>query len=135
MAGNMRSRWTDFLASDGEKPDRMRDGEFEDRQQSRAELLAEWEHGWQCVFNALTPAQQKTITDVGVELEAFATQSAKEDDDAVAAVYRKVNAKVVDMDDAVVNRWRKIAEDAAWTDFAKRNADCERFLKLAKAVT
>ena len=87
------------------------------------------------VFNALTPAQQKAITDVGVELETFATQSAKEDDDAVAAVYRKVNAKVVDMDDAVVNRWRKIAEDAAWTDFAKRNADCERFLKLAKAVT
>ena len=39
----------------GPAADRMRDGEFEDRQQSRAELLAEWEHGWQCVFNALTP--------------------------------------------------------------------------------
>lgn len=55
MAGNMRSRWIDFLTSDGEKPDRMRDGEFEARNQSRAELLAEWEHGWQCVFDALTP--------------------------------------------------------------------------------
>jgi|DEB19_MinimDraft_3_1074340.scaffolds.fasta_scaffold69936_2 hypothetical protein len=55
MAGNMRSRWVDFLTSDGEKPDRKRDGEFEDPHQSRADLLAEWEHGWQCVFDALTP--------------------------------------------------------------------------------
>ena len=55
MAGNMRSRWINFLTSDGEKPDRMRDREFEDPRQSRAELLAEWEHGWQCVFEALEP--------------------------------------------------------------------------------
>jgi hypothetical protein len=55
MAGNMRSRWINFLASDGEKPDRMRDREFEDPGQSRAELMAEWEHGWLCVFDALTP--------------------------------------------------------------------------------
>jgi hypothetical protein len=55
MAGNMRSRWVNFLTSDGEKPDRMRDGEFEDPHQSRAELMAEWEHGWRCVFDALTP--------------------------------------------------------------------------------
>ncbi|HWI18975.1 MAG TPA: DUF1572 family protein [Vicinamibacterales bacterium] len=55
MSGNMRSRWTDFLTSDGEKPDRRRDGEFEDPRQSRAELLAEWEEGWQCVFDALKP--------------------------------------------------------------------------------
>jgi TRAP-type C4-dicarboxylate transport system substrate-binding protein len=86
------------------------------------------------VFDSLTPAQQKAVNDVGLELESFATASAKEDDEAVAAVYKKVGAKVVDMDDSVVNRWRKIAEDAAWTDFANRSADCERFLKLAKAV-
>lgn len=55
MAGNMRSRWVNFLTSDGEKPDRMRDREFEDPKQSRAELLAEWEHGWTCVWDALTP--------------------------------------------------------------------------------
>ena len=55
MAGNMRSRWINFLASDGEKPDRMRDREFEDPGQSRAELIAEWEHGWKSVFDALTP--------------------------------------------------------------------------------
>lgn len=55
MAGNMRSRWVDFLTSDGEKPDRMRDREFEAVRPSRAELEAEWEHGWQCVFDALSP--------------------------------------------------------------------------------
>ncbi len=55
MAGNMRSRWVDFLESDGEKPSRTRDQEFEEVPQTRAELMAEWEHGWQCVFDALTP--------------------------------------------------------------------------------
>ena len=55
MAGNMRSRWVDFLISDGEKPDRLRDREFEDPRQNRADLLAEWEHGWQCLFTALSP--------------------------------------------------------------------------------
>lgn len=55
MAGNMRSRWTDFLTSDGEKPDRNRDTEFEAPPQSRAEIMAMWEAGWKCVFDALTP--------------------------------------------------------------------------------
>ncbi|MEP6783357.1 MAG: DUF1572 family protein [Acidobacteriota bacterium] len=62
MAGNMRSRWVNFLTSDGEKADRRRDGEFEDPHQSHAELLAEWEHGWQCVFDAITP-----LTDADLE--------------------------------------------------------------------
>lgn len=55
LAGNMRSRWTDFLTTDGEKPDRNRDGEFEDAPKSRAELLALWERGWTVMFNALEP--------------------------------------------------------------------------------
>jgi hypothetical protein len=55
MAGNMRSRWTDFLTSDGEKPDRFRDREFEDHVLSRAELLAEWEDGWRRLFDAINP--------------------------------------------------------------------------------
>jgi hypothetical protein len=55
MAGNMRSRWTNFRTSDGEKPDRHRDQEFEDVKISRADLMAEWEDGWQRVFDALRP--------------------------------------------------------------------------------
>jgi uncharacterized damage-inducible protein DinB len=55
MAGNMRSRWTDFLTSDGEKPDRRRDDEFMDPPESREALLAMWEEGWRSVFAALEP--------------------------------------------------------------------------------
>jgi hypothetical protein len=53
MWGNMRSRWTDFLTSDGEKQWRQRDAEFEDLIGDRATLMARWEDGWQCVFDAL----------------------------------------------------------------------------------
>ncbi len=55
MYGNMLSRWTDFLTSDGEKPTRNRDSEFEDPATTRAELLAQWERGWSCLFHALDP--------------------------------------------------------------------------------
>ena len=55
IAGNMRSRWTDFLTSDGEKPDRNRDTEFETPPATRAELLRIWEDGWARVFTALEP--------------------------------------------------------------------------------
>jgi hypothetical protein len=54
IAGNMRSRWTDFLTTDGEKPDRNRDGEFElGAGAARAQLLHRWEDGWRCLFAAL----------------------------------------------------------------------------------
>jgi len=66
MAGNMRSRWTDFLTTDGEKPDRNRDSEFEEPPSTRAELLAMWESGWDCVFAAIRPLTEtdlaRTIT-------------------------------------------------------------------------
>src|SRR6185436_3039145 len=55
MAGNMRSRWTDFLTSDGEKPDRDRDSEFIDPPATRESLLRTWEDGWSRVFDALEP--------------------------------------------------------------------------------
>lgn len=55
LAGNMRSRFTDFLNTDGEKPNRKRDTEFEAPPKTRAELMAMWETGWQHVFSALAP--------------------------------------------------------------------------------
>jgi hypothetical protein len=55
MAGNMRSRFTDFLTSDGEKPDRNRDGEFVDPPQDREQLMKLWDDGWQCFFGAIEP--------------------------------------------------------------------------------
>src|SRR5437016_14122394 len=55
MAGNMCSRWTDFLTTDGEKPDRNRDAEFETPPKTRAALMELWERGWKYVFDALEP--------------------------------------------------------------------------------
>src|SRR5687767_1179530 len=56
MAGNMFSRWTDFLTSDGEKPDRNRDQEFViEPDANKDQVVDYWERGWQCVFNALEP--------------------------------------------------------------------------------
>jgi len=66
MAGNMRSRWTDFLTTDGEKPNRDRDTEFVNPPESRQATLAVWEEGWQCLFRALGPLSeedlQRTVT-------------------------------------------------------------------------
>ena len=55
ITGNMRSRWTDFLTTDGEKPNRNRDGEFVDPPSTRDALMREWEDGWACVFDAIEP--------------------------------------------------------------------------------
>ena len=62
MAGNMRSRWTDFLTSDGEKPDRNRDTEFEmNAGTTRAEVMAWWENGWKLVFDAVDPLKPEDM--------------------------------------------------------------------------
>jgi len=55
IVGNMRSRWTDFLTTDGEKPGRHRDTEFEDPPATREALMALWQSGWDLVFGALEP--------------------------------------------------------------------------------
>jgi hypothetical protein len=62
IAGNMRSRWTDFLTTDGEKPDRNRDSEFEAPPKSKAELIAMWERGWKSLFDALVPLTDADLT-------------------------------------------------------------------------
>jgi Protein of unknown function (DUF1572) len=62
LAGNLRSRWTDFLTTDGEKPDRNRDAEFESAPITRAELLEMWERGWQCIFTALEALTDDDLT-------------------------------------------------------------------------
>jgi uncharacterized damage-inducible protein DinB len=67
MSGNMRSRWTNFLTTDGEKPDRDRDSEFEQSDaDTREAVLTRWESGWRLLFEALDPLTeddlQKTVT-------------------------------------------------------------------------
>ncbi len=65
MAGNMLSRWTDFLTTDGEKENRNREAEFENIIHSRNELLDLWEKGWKCLFDALSSL---TEDDLGKEI-------------------------------------------------------------------
>jgi hypothetical protein len=76
LAGNMISRWTDFLTADGEKPTRNRNAEFEPAPSlARADLMAAWEKGWACLFGALgalTPANlRQTVRIAGKELTAM----------------------------------------------------------------
>jgi hypothetical protein len=62
IAGNMRSRFTDFLRSDGEKPNRFRDREFElTGATSRADVMKWWEEGWACVFGAIDPLKPEDV--------------------------------------------------------------------------
>lgn len=62
LAGNMRSRWTDFLTTDGEKPDRNRDTEFEQPPETRTDLLEMWERGWRYLFDALGSLKESDLT-------------------------------------------------------------------------
>jgi hypothetical protein len=63
ISGNLRSRWTDFLTTDGEKPDRNRDQEFEMASGvTREELMRWWEDGWNCVLQTLASLQPADIT-------------------------------------------------------------------------
>lgn len=67
ISGNMRSRWTDFLTTDGEKPDRNRDTEFEEAEgDTKESILARWEAGWRLLFDAIDPLTdedlQRTVT-------------------------------------------------------------------------
>jgi hypothetical protein len=63
IAGNMRSRWTDFLTTDGEKPDRQRDSEFIiDEGTTRADVMRWWEEGWRTTFAAIEPLQAEDVS-------------------------------------------------------------------------
>jgi TRAP-type C4-dicarboxylate transport system substrate-binding protein len=84
------------------------------------------------VFEKLTKEQQSIIMAVGGEMEAFARKSAQLDDSAVAAVYQKAGAKVVDLTPAVVKKWQAIARTTAWKDYGDKNANCAKLLALAE---
>src|SRR6187431_70866 len=64
LAGNMLSRWTDFLTTDGEKETRNRDGEFENDLQTRKQVLAVWNAGWDCFLEALDSLQPEQLSEI-----------------------------------------------------------------------
>ena len=86
------------------------------------------------IFDALPKEQQDMIIALGRELEGFGTKEAMADDQKVAEVYAKKGAKVADLDAATVDKWRAIARDTAWKDYAGRSALSAELLKLAEGV-
>lgn len=77
LHGNMLSRWTDFLTTDGEKPTRTRDDEFDDDMAPRDELMRRWEEGWAAVFNAIDDLTPDDLTrDVRIRGEAHTVSRA-----------------------------------------------------------
>jgi hypothetical protein len=77
LAGNMRSRWTDFLTTDGEKPDRRRDAEFIDPPPTRRDLLEAWEEGWKRLFETLeSPTEEDLKRTITIRGEAHSVMQA-----------------------------------------------------------
>jgi TRAP-type C4-dicarboxylate transport system substrate-binding protein len=86
------------------------------------------------IFDALPKDQQDAIMKIGAELEKFGTDEAINDDKAVAEVYAKKGAKVLDLDEKTVDKWRAIARDTAWKDYAQKTPLSAELLKLAEQV-
>jgi TRAP-type transport system periplasmic protein len=86
------------------------------------------------IFDALTKEQKDAIMAIGAEMEQFGTAEAVADDQKVAEVYAKKGAKVADLDDAVVEKWRAIARDTAWKDYAEKTKLSGELMKLAEQV-
>lgn len=64
MHGNMMSRWTDFLTSDGEKEWRQRDAEFEEVLKEKEEVMQKWEEGWACLLNAISQLDESMLANI-----------------------------------------------------------------------
>ena len=86
------------------------------------------------VFAKLPKDQQDAIMVVGAEMEKFALEGAKADDQAVAGVYAKAGAKVVDLDEATLHKWQVIARGNAWKDFGEKSETCAKLLAAAQKL-
>jgi TRAP-type C4-dicarboxylate transport system substrate-binding protein len=86
------------------------------------------------IFDGLPKDQQNAVMEIGSELEAFATAGAQADDEQVEKTFSKAGAKVVALDETLLNRWRDVARDTAWKDFAARSESCAELLRLAETI-
>jgi TRAP-type C4-dicarboxylate transport system substrate-binding protein len=86
------------------------------------------------VFDALPKHHQDVIMSLGAEMEQFGTKEAMADDERISEVYTKKGAKVFDLDEAIVEKWRAIARETAWKDYAQRTPLSAELLKLAEGV-
>ena len=86
------------------------------------------------IFDGLPKEKQDVLLAVGTEMEPFGTQEARADDEEAAKIYAKAGAKVFDLDAAVVGKWREVAANSAWKDFAERSASCAALMKAAQQL-
>jgi TRAP-type C4-dicarboxylate transport system substrate-binding protein len=86
------------------------------------------------VFNRLGKNEQDLIMNLGSELEKFALDSCKADDNTVASVYTKSGGKSYDLTEATVKRWQDIARRTAWKDFAGRSDSCAALIKAVEKI-
>ncbi|MFO1115558.1 MAG: TRAP transporter substrate-binding protein DctP [Beijerinckiaceae bacterium] len=84
------------------------------------------------VFDKMPKAQQDLLVAVGAEMEPFGRQAAMADDEEVIKIYQKAGAQIHDLNDAVLEKWKAIARDTAWKDYAAKNASCAKLIKLAE---
>lgn len=84
------------------------------------------------IFDKLSKDQRDTLMSVGAEMEKFALEAAKKDDQDVATVYQKAGAKVVDLPPATIKKWQEIARRTAWKDYGARNEGCAKLMALAQ---
>jgi len=87
------------------------------------------------VFDGLPKDQQTAIMDIGAEMEKFALEKAKADDDEVAKVYEKRGIKTYEIDQPEVDKWKAVARDTCWKEYADKNASNAEFLKLSQQVS
>ena len=87
------------------------------------------------VFDSLPKDQQTAILEIGLTLETFGFDKAKEDDQAVAKVYEKVGIKAYDLDQTQVDKWKAVARDTCWKDFADKSGSNAELLKLSQQVS
>lgn len=85
-------------------------------------------------YDKLTPAQQKIVMEVGASLEKFAMEESMKDDSRLADAYAKAGNRVDDMNDASFAKWRELAKNTAWKDFAEKTKNGQKLLDMALAV-
>jgi TRAP-type C4-dicarboxylate transport system substrate-binding protein len=86
------------------------------------------------IFDALPKDQRDALMAAGAEMEKFGLDAAKEDDKTAALAYARAGSKVTDVDTAIVDKWRVIARESAWKDYAEKNESCANLLKAAEKV-
>jgi TRAP-type C4-dicarboxylate transport system substrate-binding protein len=86
------------------------------------------------IFDTLPKDQRDALMAAGAEMEKFGMEAAKDDDRTAALAYARAGSKVVDLDSAVIEKWRTIARQTAWKDYSEKNATCAALLAAAEKL-